>query len=66
MQIKNREKLKKSVFRRKNGICAGAKRVKIREKEVVPEVGVEPTRCYQRQILSLVRLPFRHSGTEGI
>ena len=36
------------------------------EKEVVPEVGVEPTRCYQRQILSLVRLPFRHSGTEGI
>ena len=31
---------------------------------MVPEVGVEPTRCYQRQILSLVRLPFRHSGME--
>ena len=31
---------------------------------MVPELGIEPTRCYQRQILSLVRLPFRHSGME--
>ena len=29
---------------------------------LVPEVGLEPTRCCHRQILSLVRLPFRHSG----
>lgn len=29
---------------------------------LVPEVGVEPTRGCPRQILSLVRLPFRHSG----
>lgn len=29
---------------------------------VVPEEGLEPTRCFHRQILSLVRLPFRHSG----
>ena len=26
-------------------------------------VGVEPTRCYHRQILSLLRLPFRHIRT---
>ena len=25
------------------------------------EMGLEPTRCCQRQILSLMRLPFRHS-----
>jgi len=31
---------------------------------MVPKVGLEPTRCFQRQILSLVRLPFRHSGTQ--
>ena len=36
------------------------------EKGMVPKVGVEPTRPRGRQILSLVRLPFRHSGTEGI
>jgi hypothetical protein len=24
---------------------------------MVPRVGVEPTRCYQRQILNLLRLP---------
>ena len=29
---------------------------------MVPEVGLEPTRPHGRQILSLVRLPFRHSG----
>lgn len=32
------------------------------KKGLVPEVGVEPTRELPRQILSLVRLPFRHSG----
>ena len=31
---------------------------------MVPEVGVEPTRTHVRQILSLLRLPFRHSGKE--
>ena len=37
-------------------------------KTLVPEVGLEPTRSYLRQILSLLRLPFRHSGrsAEGI
>lgn len=25
------------------------------------EMGLEPTHCHQRQILSLMRLPFRHS-----
>ena len=29
---------------------------------LVPEAGLEPARCRHRQILSLVRLPFRHSG----
>lgn len=29
---------------------------------MVPKVGVEPTRPRGRQILSLVRLPFRHFG----
>ena len=29
---------------------------------LVPEAGLEPARCCHRQILSLVRLPFRHSG----
>ena len=29
---------------------------------MVPEAGLEPARCCHRQILSLVRLPFRHSG----
>lgn len=29
---------------------------------MVPEVGLEPTRYCYRQILSLLRLPFRHSG----
>ncbi len=33
---------------------------------VVPEVGVEPTRGYPRQILSLLRLPFRHSGQSAV
>lgn len=32
------------------------------EIKVVPEVGLEPTRYCYRQILSLMRLPFRHSG----
>lgn len=30
---------------------------------MVPEAGLEPARCCHRQILSLVRLPFRHAGT---
>ena len=29
-------------------------------------VGFEPTRCYHRQILSLLRLPFRHIRTASI
>ena len=28
----------------------------------MPAMGLEPIRCCHRQILSLVRLPFRHSG----
>ena len=28
----------------------------------MPAVGLEPTRCCQQQILSLPRLPFRHTG----
>src|SRR5574344_869711 len=30
---------------------------------MVPEMGIEPIWCYHHQILSLARLPFRHSGT---
>ena len=30
--------------------------------KMVPKVGLEPTRHHWRQILSLVRLPFRHFG----
>ena len=29
---------------------------------MVPEAGLEPAQYRYRQILSLVRLPFRHSG----
>ena len=29
---------------------------------MVPEEGLEPSRSYPRQILSLLRLPLRHSG----
>ena len=32
---------------------------------MVPEVGLEPTRSFLRQILSLLRLPLRHSGLSG-
>ena len=28
----------------------------------MPAMGLEPIRCCHRQILSLVRLPFRHAG----
>jgi hypothetical protein len=34
-----------------------------RERRLVPEVGVEPTRDYSQGILSPQRLPFRHSGS---
>ena len=30
---------------------------------LLPAVGLEPTRGYPQQILSLHRLPFRHAGT---
>ena len=33
--------------------------------EVVPGEGVEPSCPCGREILSLVRLPFRHPGVEG-
>jgi hypothetical protein len=33
-----------------------------REKKLVPEEGVEPTRPCDQRILSPPRLPFRHSG----
>ena len=29
---------------------------------ILPAVGLEPTRGYPQQILSLHRLPFRHAG----
>ena len=32
----------------------------------MPAVGLEPTRGYPQQILSLHRLPFRHAGVFGI
>ena len=31
---------------------------------MVPEEGLEPSRTHVRQILSLLRLPLRHSGKE--
>ncbi len=31
---------------------------------LVPAVGLEPTRGYPQQILSLHRLPFRHAGVQ--
>ena len=30
---------------------------------MVPRAGIEPAWCRHRQILSLLRLPFRHPGT---
>ena len=35
-------------------------------RRMVPEEGLEPPRCCHRQILSLLRLPFRHSGTSEV
>ena len=32
---------------------------------MVPGEGVEPSHPYGRQILSLLRLPFRHPGSDG-
>ena len=32
---------------------------------MVPEEGLEPSRSFLRQILSLLRLPLRHSGKNG-
>ncbi len=34
--------------------------------KLVPAVGLEPTRGYPQQILSLHRLPFRHAGKRKI
>ena len=31
--------------------------------DVVPVVGLEPTRCRHRRILNPLRLPFHHTGT---
>ncbi len=33
---------------------------------MVPEEGLEPSRTCVRQILSLLRLPLRHSGPKGV
>ena len=33
---------------------------------LVPEEGLEPSHTRVRQILSLLRLPFRHSGSKGM
>ena len=33
-----------------------------RRARLVPEEGLEPSRTFVRQILSLLRLPLRHSG----
>ena len=35
---------------------------KERHARLVPEEGLEPSRTFVRQILSLLRLPLRHSG----
>ena len=35
-----------------------------RHARLVPEEGLEPSRTFVRQILSLLRLPLRHSGKE--
>jgi hypothetical protein len=32
---------------------------------LVPEAGLEPASCCQGEVLSLLRLPFRHSGAAG-
>ena len=32
----------------------------------MPRVGLEPTQTYVRRILSPLRLPFRHPGTDDI
>ena len=37
-----------------------------RLKAMVPEEGLEPSHTRVRQILSLLRLPFRHSGSKGM
>lgn len=41
---------------------AGRGEVAAADAAVVPEAGFEPARPFGQQILSLERLPFRHSG----
>ena len=46
-------------------LCRGHKKTSEQSglcSDVVPVVGLEPTRSHLRKILSLVRLPFRHAG----
>ena len=38
------------------------KKRRARRARMVPEEGLEPSRTFVRQILSLLRLPLRHSG----
>ena len=47
----------------KRTVLAGRINPGKQRKKLVPKVGLEPTRCRHRQILSLVRLPFRHFGS---
>ena len=41
-----------------------ARKSQVFDLQVVPEAGVEPAHPYGYQILSLARLPFRHSGNQ--
>ena len=42
------------------------KKRRARRARMVPEEGLEPSRTFVRQILSLLRLPLRHSGGAAV
>ena len=41
----------------------GGSETQLASSDVVPVVGLEPTRCRHRRILNPLRLPFHHTGT---
>jgi hypothetical protein len=65
--LKNKESKSRETGNRFTAFnCLAIKKPACRLVFMVPEAGLEPARCCHRQILSLVRLPFRHSGISVI
>lgn len=64
--IENKESKSRETGNRFTAFMLWKSKTSLQAGFVVPEAGLEPARCCHRQILSLVRLPFRHSGISVI